>query len=426
MAVWFAAIPSQLTAQTQGNNSVYGTGVTFSTAYIDASAVAGTSSATNICAKINAALGLIHSTPNTAVIDARGISSLTCPSGDTPWTYGGTTYTSPATILLPAGTITISNTWVLPNQTRIVGEGSGSVVSGTAVTTIKTSSALNPMIQMGISTGALACPTAGCTGISVEDLVLNGEGAVTVGIINTNAQEQSYIRRVAFYQIPGTGFRVGSGAQNSGPYTDITFDAGTSTTSSTICGGISGVSTRGIHGLTCTNTGTVPGSGAAVLLAGSNNSLENVTVQGFYDGVKIGSNGTAQGNIVLNVANGTPSVSNAVIHIVTTNPVSDLTIMGVNKGSASYSIEDDITAGTPLLADKTVGMYAIGESVTVTNATKAYSRFTTSPSVPTWIRGNTTPSTPCVIGSLYSNSAGTGPNTDFYVCTATTTWTGID
>lgn len=407
------------TAQAVGNNAVYNSsGITYSTAYIDANAIAGTSSATDICAKINAALNLIPS-GSTAVIDARGVSNLACPTTGThtPWSYGGTVYTPSSTILLPAGTITTSSAWTLPNGTRLVGEGSGSVISSlTAVTTIQSSA--STIINMGAGSTTY-CPLVNsayvCTGVSVEDLVINGNGTggSTAGIYNNNAQEQSYVKRVAFYQVSGIGLKIVSGGANSGPYTDITFGnsaAGTLTS----CVAINGVSTRGIHGLTCSNTGSVPASGAGVLLGGSNNSVEDVTVAGFHDGVVIGANAIVQGAVVVNVVNSTPSVGNAVVHISSTNTVSDVTVMGVNKGAATYSIEDDITAGTPLLQDTSVGIYAVGESV----ATKTYSRFTTSPSLPAWVQSNSAaPSTQCVIGSLYSNTAGTNSNNDWYVCT---------
>src|SRR5579863_4829358 len=67
--------------QNPGNNVVQGSGVTTSTAYIDASVIAGTSGAGDICALINAALGLIGTAGGSGtrgygtstVIDARGI-----------------------------------------------------------------------------------------------------------------------------------------------------------------------------------------------------------------------------------------------------------------------------------------------------------------------------------------------------------------
>jgi hypothetical protein len=438
--LWAGLVSSPLSlAQKPGNNVVQNSsGVTTSTAYIDASVITGTGSGTNICALINAALGLIGTTGygTSTVIDARGIpqpgstQTLSC-AGNTPWVYGSTTNTPSATILLPAGIITTTATWTLPTGTRLVGEGSGAVGSSpTAVTTIQSSA--STIIEMGSSSPTF-CPKVNssfvCTGISIEDLVINGEGETSIGIYNSNSQEQSYVKRVSLYQILGTGLKVLSGGANSGPYEDISFGTATTATTVPTCAIINGANTRGIHGITCTYSGsTTPTSGGGIVLGGKNNSLEDITVQGFHDGIQIGANAVAQGNVILNVSNGSPSVHNAVVHITTTNTVSDLVIMGVTKGSASYSIQDDNTASgssTTALSDATVGIYAIGESVTVTHASNAYPRFTTSPSVPTWIRGSGTPGSSCVVGSLYSNTGGSGSN-DFYVCTAANTWTAID
>ena len=428
--------PSRLLAQTQGNNAIYSGStptITNSSAFIDAGAVKGTSGNSDICAKINAALLLIPANATGAMIDARGVTSLTCPSGDTPWKYPstGTPITTPATILLPAGTITISTTWILPNGTRVIGEGMGptTLSTGSAVTSIQTSSAIT-MIQLGGVSPY--CPSGICTGVSIEDLMLNGEGSATTGIDNGNAQERSYARRVALYQIVGTGLRVAGSGQNSGPYSDLVFGTGTafSGSSTTVCVAINGVTTRGIHGLTCTNSGSsTPTSGAAVNLGGSGNTIEDVTIQGFFDGVKIGPNGVAQSNVLLNIIGGSPAVSNAVVHVGTANTVTDLVVMGVTKGSATYSIQDDVTASTTStvkLTDATVGLYAIGESASVTNATHPFSRFTTSPNLPTWFQGSANaPSSCSVIGSLYSNKSGlSGSKNSWYVCTSTG-WVGI-
>lgn len=408
-------------AQSPGNNAVYNSSscCAASTAYIDASAVTLSGSTnTDLCTKIYAALSLIGS-GTTSVIDARGVTNLACPSGNTPWVFSGTAVTPSATILLPAGTITTNTAWTIPNGTRVIGEGSGEVGSSpAAVTAIKSTAAT--IINMG-SSSSTYCPLVSgsyvCKGVSIEDVGLNGAGTGGSGVAinNNNAQEQSYVRRVAFYQIPGIGLRVLAGGANSGPYSELSFGA-TAAGTGTSCVAINSVSTRGVHGLNCMNSGSVPSSGAGILLGGSNNSLEDVVVQGFHDGVQIGSNAGAQGDVVVNISAGTttPSVANAIIHITTTHTVSDLTIMGVNKGGATYSIEDDITAGAPKLSDASVGMYAIGESI----ASGTYSRFTTSPTLPAWIQSNSAAgSSSCVIGSLYSNSSGTNANNDLYVCT---------
>jgi hypothetical protein len=154
---WFFASPARLAAQT-GDNAVYTTACCSpSASFIDASVFTGYNGETDICARINRVITGGSLPAPGGVIDARGInSSMTCPSGDTPWSYfsGGTHHnaTRPSHILLPAGTIVISTPWVMPDRNRITGEGRG----GPGGTTIQAS---NPgftgseMIQMGDNTG---------------------------------------------------------------------------------------------------------------------------------------------------------------------------------------------------------------------------------------------------------------------------------
>ena len=206
MAIFPAAISAQtINFGNQGNNAVWldSSHVSPSAAFIDASAFS--QAAGDVCAKLNYLYtnSLIPSTG--AVIDARGVNSggtQVCSVNPFPTTG------PPATILLPSGTIQISSTWVLPNQTRIVGEGQSR-------TTIQALTGLSAnMIQMAPTTG---CPTAGCTGVSVEDLTLDGNGVAGVGgIINSTAQSLSYVRRVTFYQIVAKGLVVNTSNASRG------------------------------------------------------------------------------------------------------------------------------------------------------------------------------------------------------------------
>ena len=117
-------------AQNPGNNAVYNatSGVVGSAAFIDASVFANNTNP-NICTILN---NILNGTllvkqggyPATgAVVDARGLNSnntsLTCSAS--PW--AGISNPPPSTILLPAGTIIIPGTWVLPNYTRLIGAG---------------------------------------------------------------------------------------------------------------------------------------------------------------------------------------------------------------------------------------------------------------------------------------------------------------
>jgi hypothetical protein len=87
------------------------------------------------------------------------------------------------------------------------------------------------------------------------------------------------------------------------------------------------------------------------------------------------------------------------------------------------------------LSDTTVGLYMLGEQVNVGNTSittpATYSRFTTSPSVPSWLSGpNTPPSGSCTVGSLYSCTkqsscaAPSGGYAVLYAC-LTTGWTVV-
>jgi len=255
--IWFSASPADAQA---GSNAVYNSSgncstsspCTPSTAFIDASAV---TQHADLCDTIYRSILSPPTYPAAgAVIDARGVggSALACTHG-TPWFESGTGYVNkPATILLPAATITIAKTWILPNNTHLIGEATNAPGStGNLQTTIQTSSSsfTGAMIQFGDSN----CPTTGCTGISVEQVTLHGSLATANGIVNQNSGPQSYVDHVNMYQLLGTGLLVsGSGAYDSGPYNNITFNVAGTPNSSTVCVQILNAGkTRGIHGLTC-------------------------------------------------------------------------------------------------------------------------------------------------------------------------------
>ena len=199
------------------------------------------------------------------------------------------------------------------------------------------------------------------SGIGIEKLILDGQGKSIIGIWNQLAQTQSYVDHVSLYQILGTGLEISGTANNSGPYTNINFNTGTTFTAvaSTVCAQIkvSGTGgTRGIRGLSCNNlTGTL--GNAAVLLDSSSNSLKNVTILGFSDGVLVGSNAAAHSNVLVNVIGDTPStlicnpncrlpVINAVHISNVGNPVTDLVIMGASNvtGGGTFTLHDDVTS----------------------------------------------------------------------------------
>jgi hypothetical protein len=436
--------PTGAKAQSAGNNAVYyyttanpGVCCTNSAAFIDASVF--TASFPNVCGILHGILTGVSSAG--AVIDARGLNSsntsMTCTAS--PWGSGSSYLNVPSTILLPATTATvpiqIPTPWILPNNTRLIGQGDGIPTSTTApITKIQASSSFSGnMIQFGSS----ACPSIGgvpvCSGISVENLTLDGQGGSINGIVNQSSQDFSYVDHVSLYQIRSTGLLVSTSANNSGPYSNITFDTGGyAGTSETVCAQINGLSgTHGLHGLSCTSeTNDAP---AAVLLDSSNNSISDVGIVGFYDGVLVGANASAQSNVLRNIIGDTTHPSGLTpvntVHISNNHTVTDLSIMGFsNSGvSGTYTLEDDVTG--PHLSDAIVGVYALGEKDSVTGG---YSRYTTSPNLPTWAVGtNSPPSGSCIRGSLYSciggNSSckiGSGTTYALWDCLSSG-WTGV-
>ena len=390
-----------------GNNAVYNSSSACcigTSAFIDAFITQG---ANDFCATIYNILQAPNYPAAGAVIDARGISSsLTCANGTSPWLQSSHGYQNkPSTILLPAGTINIPAKWVLPNGTRLIGEGTSNPDlnsgNGQLQTTIQATSSLasGPMIQFGDSHCPGVTPT--CTGISVESLTLVGNGQSLTGIQNQNSQDFTYVNHVTLYHVLGTGLDISGNAVNSGPYSDITYDTGTSGLFASTCVSINGLATtRGIHGLTCNSS---PDSQHAVLLDSSNNSVEDVRIVGFYDGILIGANAPARSNVLLNVMGDTTPLTLSpvnVVHISANNAVTDISVMGVYNSlggnSGQYTIDDDVTS-TPL-PDLFVAMYVLGEA-----RNGGYTRYTTSKNAATWTVGNSAPpASSCPRGSLYS------------------------
>jgi hypothetical protein len=223
-------------------------------------------------------------------------------------------------------------------------------------------------------------------------------------------------------------------SQSSGPYTNITFNTGTySGGSTTVCVQLAASSTRGVHGLTCQSNSTDAPS--AVLLDSSNNSIEDVIIAGFYNGILVGENAAAQSDVLLNISGSTkgcppPQCINSPINVINIaksgNTVTNLSIMGASNsgGSGTSTIYDNITSTT--LSDPYVAMYILGSAVGGGN--NGYSRFTTSLNAATWVAGPNAPSNvPCSAsagGSLFSNTSGNG--VALWFCpVAGGTWTKI-
>jgi hypothetical protein len=269
VAIGFSVCPSLANGQGgQGQNAVYpasGNCCAGSRGFIDASMFTG-STTNNICAVLNFVLQNVDQPPtypSGAVIDARGLpggmaTSMKCTTTNpSPW--AGITSPPASVILLPAGTILIPGTWVLPNNTTLIGEGDDTYLTAGPVTAFTTTlQACLPSINNCSFTGtdmldlgtAPSCPPINgvpiCNNVSVEHLALDGQGQSLNGIVNSNAQTGSHVDHVRLYQIRGTGLWLEGNAFDSGPYSNITFDTGTYVgESSTVCVNISGqTSTR--------------------------------------------------------------------------------------------------------------------------------------------------------------------------------------
>ncbi len=459
---------SGICSAVRGSPVVYGNcnGNTASSAYIDASIFKNDGNNNgDVCQTIK----YILTTPSIytrtgTVIDARGIlpapGQSSEPCGTDPFN-GGTTL--PTTVLLPLTTVFITQTWVLPRGTRILGGGTppsgrSSGVGGRA--TLQVANAGNfsgtSMIQM--------CPSGICTGISVEHLTLNGLDATGVptpinAINNAGAGPSSYVDDVNLNFISLTGLLVASNAARSGPYTNINFTSAplTSCTSGScpVCAQL-GALTSGVDGITCigvqavsgltlntqTNTcqaGTPPLSdAAAIMVQAGGNSIRNAHIEAFWDGIQIGNPSSSTSVSVVEVANLTTGtkpqdpntflcygpVTNAV-HIcgATTTGASGACFSGTPGAVSSVSLfqisssannkqllRDDVTNRTvttaPNLNTVPLGMYLLGKSSTI-GAQKAYPILSTASgnngtagsNIPTWVTGSGPASGPCNVGA---------------------------
>jgi len=432
-----AQVPGKLQGDPVICNDATCTNKVFSHAYIDASTFAVSGNNTDFCSILNAALSALSNTTNypglAGVIDARGLNpaNLTCINN--PWG----SVTTPALVLLPAGTIKTNSTWVLPSGTRLVGEGGedpGSNSNLTTRTTLQAQGSFSPMIQMGVFSP--------CMGVTVEDLVLDGNKQAVDGIDNQYCQELSSVNHVSIYQVVGKGLNVFGSAQNSGPYSYITFDLGTASPATSTCAYIA-VSTRGIHGMTCTTATFNAVASDAIQLTGtaSSNSIEDVRIEGFQNGVLVAASDVVLRNIlgdsktngtnqIVSVVNIQPTVTNVALIGITNNCTTN---GGCGNSGNNDTIRDNATnQHVPVTSDPFVAMYVLGNKIAVGSG-NAYSRYTTSSSVTSWSVGGTSiPSnTTCNVsgsspatGSLYSN-ASVGGNPGLYVCSVGGQWTSV-
>lgn len=438
----------------EGLNAVYGSGgvIQASAAFIDAKPYATQG---DICAALNYII--LHIAGVGAVIDARGFNPGTTQAcAFSPWNSapGSGTFAN-VTILLPAGTIATEFPWVMPDFTHIVGQGPGQTIlqackaASSACTGAFSGAA---MIALGGSSpAALGCGTGGvCFGIQVSDLTLNAQSQAIDGIDNFNSEEETSVHNVTLLNIGGTGLRLSAEtfstcpssqgtSNNSGPYDDLQIGV---TSTANACVQVLNVAgacpqaahPRGLHGITCqciANGTACSNTHAGIQLDGGSVSVEDVSVNGFTDGIAIGDQadtlGPIQSLLVSNVKGGS-SVTNLVhIYNATAGELSDITVLGATS-SANTTILDALSnitltnSGNP-----NVGMYVLGEPIGGGNG---FTRFTTSTSatVPTWFVGSSAVSGTCSTlstGTLYSNISGTNGGADTLYACASGTWQNL-
>lgn len=369
----------------------------------------------DVCQLVRAALAAAVATPplpTGVIVDARGVASPSCTVN--PWSALSSTSSFANIVLLPAGTIPITSTWVLTDHTVLIGEGPG-------ITTIS-GSGLTEIIDMGLESG-LPCsnnlPTVApdCPGIMVEHLGITGNGSGT-GIVNCCSQERSLVKDVSITNV-GTGINISDKyAENSGPYTNI------SMTNVNTClkigpGSAQIPNTRVIQGLKCSTNST----SAAITIDSPNNRLEDISISGSStDGILIGKLGPAPSNVLINIRgsgftnlvhisnNGTGTASNAgcpYFGSTQSDNACDITIAGLTRSGSggTATIYNELTGAS--VTDSTVALYAWGEQVVNSPSPTrvGYSTFNTATgggSSPDWLVGSLAPTSSCVVGSLYS------------------------
>jgi hypothetical protein len=306
-----------------------------------------------------------------------------------------------------------------------------------------------------IDMGTSGC--TGCSGITIEHLKVDGNGLLVNGIRNYSG-DPSYVSDVNFSNIgmpsgsggSATALIVDANAAGSGPYTNLNLTSG-GICGTGGCGACVSIQapTRGLHGITCSSVGVGAAAKAAIYVNANNNSVEDVHIEVFTDGIQIGtpSGTTPVSNVVVSNVTGANVVN--VVHVCgtkygsascgnTTAP-NDVALLHISNGSTAGAdaVLDDVTGTVVGVipaggASSTVGMYLLGTSVVDSNGEVAVPRFTTAPGifgtsgggVPTWAVGSMAPSgSSCGLtgangaGSLYSNTTGKfGSKNTLFIC----------
>lgn len=256
------------------------------------------------------------------------------------------------TIFVSAGTFVTNATIVIPNKTSIVFTG-GRGDAGAGGTVIQAGAlfpAGNPVIQFGASSPSFGVQLIGPGTIDCN----NNTG---IGIQNDNAQEMSYARDIDIANCSGSALDIeGSGAQNSGPFSNLHIIPGSAAVTGTLGVKVYNVPAfRGISSVTVDNTGYTSKPTTSV----------QIDASGFYRGIhtEASTNGIVIGS---QIATNSVHVENfwaastITTGVVISNAFStqDILLTNLNLNGATNLVSDQISSKT--LTDGSLALYLLG------------------------------------------------------------------
>lgn len=255
-----------------------------------------------------------------------------------------------ATLNLGQGTFESSQSWVVPPQISVKGQGRD-------LTCVKRGSTFTGsyVIQGGDSEIVYNS--------IIEKLTIDCNDTSTLGYYSNRINELSGLRDVLVVKFTGTGVRVvHGGALEAQNYLLQDLELLISDQSNGSAVGLdiegNGTDTRGVDGITVNRVGNTSAGDTAILADGLRSAvLSRLNLEGVGIGLHIGSRQTCVGNVVQGV-NGNANVTD-LIRISNNNEVDSLVIQGVASSGSTNAIVDEINDNT--ITRNRVGWYCIGE-----------------------------------------------------------------
>lgn len=253
-------------------------------------------------------------------------------------------------MLFPSGTYGIRGTLTIPNKTQILGVGRGDPGINTVIKALPGFPSNAPLVRMGDINPSF--------GVRIENLTLDGSGIAPVCLENRNSEELSAGRDLLLLHCTSAPLYIaGSGAQNSGPFTDLEIYP-TATRADTVCVRIDNViSFRGIQGLTCNaGPGKLRPEVALHLTGGSRYS--DIHVEHFATAFSLGDSAqTADGMTIINAEFG-PAVDTGVS--INARPGNqNITVMGLSCVGCKMLLADHMSG--KMDNHSSLGFYALGD-----------------------------------------------------------------